>query len=69
HDHSPVHVLRHLTHLMRSRVAHNPVVARNHGNGILTLLTDAGFDDAREIAHADHKFGRVTFVQATRPMN
>ena len=69
HGHSPVHVLRHLTRLMRSRVAHNPVVARNHSDGIVTLLADAGFGDAREIAHADHRFGRVAFVQATRPMS
>ncbi len=67
HGHGPVHALRHLPRLMRSRVARNPVVARNHGNGIVTLLTDAGFDDAREIAHTDHRFGRVTFVQAGRP--
>ncbi|MER7456705.1 class I SAM-dependent methyltransferase [Micromonospora sp. NPDC126480] len=67
HGHSALQALRHLTRLMRSRVAHNPVVARNHGNGIVTLLTDAGFGDAREVAHTDHRFGRVTFVQATRP--
>ncbi|GGM67946.1 hypothetical protein GCM10011608_61460 [Micromonospora sonchi] len=69
HGHNPVHILRHLTRLMRSRVAHNPVLARNHSNGIVTLLADAGFGDAREIAHADHRFGRVTYVQATRPMS
>jgi nucleolar complex protein 2 len=27
---------------------------------------EAGFDGAREVAHADHRFGRVTFVQASR---
>lgn len=65
--HSPVHAFRHLTRLMRSRVAHSPVVARHHGDSIVTLLADAGFGDAREVAHADHRFGRVTFVQATPP--
>lgn len=69
HGHGPVHALRHLPRLLRSRVAHSPVVARNHGDGIVTLLTEAGFRDAREVAHADHRFGRVTFVQATRPLS
>ncbi|MGH3951732.1 MAG: class I SAM-dependent methyltransferase [Pseudonocardiaceae bacterium] len=67
HGHGPVHALRHLPRRMRSRMAHSPVVARNHGDGIVTLLAEAGFGDAREVAHADHRFGRVTFVQATRP--
>lgn len=67
HGHGPVHALRHLPRLLRSRVAHSPVVARNHGNGIVTLLTDTGFGDAQEVAHADHTLGRITFVQATRP--
>jgi ubiquinone/menaquinone biosynthesis C-methylase UbiE len=61
------HGLRHLPRLIRSRVAHNPVVARNHGNGIVALLAEAGFGDAQEVAHADRRFGRITFVQATRP--
>ncbi len=65
HGHTPVHALRHLTRRMRRRVADSPVVARNHGNGIVTLLADAGFSDAQEVAHLDHRFGRVTFVQAT----
>jgi ubiquinone/menaquinone biosynthesis C-methylase UbiE len=69
HGHGPVHALRHLHRLIRSRVAHSPVVARNHGDGILALLTETGFGDAREVAHADHRFGRITFVQATRPSN
>ncbi|MFG2000915.1 class I SAM-dependent methyltransferase [Spirillospora sp. NPDC048911] len=68
-SHGPIHALRHLPRLMRSRAAQNPVVARNHGNGIIELLAKAGFDDAREVAHADHRFGRVTFVQATRPVS
>lgn len=68
HGHGARHVLRHLPQVLRSRVAHSPVVARNHGNGIVTLLTEAGFADAREVAHTDHRFGRITFVQATRPV-
>lgn len=69
HDHGRAHALRHLPRLMRVRVAHNPVVTRNHGNGIVALLTEGGFGDAREVAHADRRFGRVTFVQASRPSN
>ncbi|MFC4149971.1 class I SAM-dependent methyltransferase [Micromonospora mangrovi] len=60
------HSLRRLTRV-RSRVAHSPAVARDDGEGLVTLLADAGFGDAREVAHVDHRFGRVTFVQATRP--
>jgi ubiquinone/menaquinone biosynthesis C-methylase UbiE len=67
HVHGPVSVLRHLPDLVRSRAAHNPAVARNLGDAIVTLLADAGFGDAREVGHVDHRFGRVTFVQATRP--
>lgn len=67
HGHGPAHALRHLPRPLRARVANSPAVARNHANGIVTLLAEAGFDDAREVAHADHRFGRVTFVQATRP--
>lgn len=66
HHHGPIHVLRHLPGLMRSRMARTPVMARNYDNGIVTLLAEAGFDDAREVAHTDHSFGRITFVQATR---
>ncbi len=73
HGHNPAHALRHLPglsrliHVVRSRVAKSPVVSRNFDNGLVTLLRDAGFADAREIEHLDHRFGRVTFVQATRP--
>ncbi len=59
--------IRHLPSLLRSRVAHSPIVAGNHANGIAALLAKAGFADAREAAHADHRLGRITFVQATRP--
>jgi ubiquinone/menaquinone biosynthesis C-methylase UbiE len=64
-----VHARRHLPRLTRSRAAHSPVVARNHRNGIVALLADAGFGDTQEVTHADHRLGRVTFVQATRPLN
>ena len=67
HGHGPVHALRHLSGLMRSRAARSPEVARNLGDGIPALLTAGGFSDAREVAHVDHRFGRVTFVQASRP--
>jgi ubiquinone/menaquinone biosynthesis C-methylase UbiE len=67
HTHGPAHALRHLPDLLRSRVAKAPPVARNLGDGIVTLLIGAGFGDAREVDHVDHRFGRVTFVQATRP--
>lgn len=68
HSHGWTHALRHLPSLLNSRVAHSPVVARNHDDAIVTLLTEAGFTDAREVAHADHAFGRISFVQATQPV-
>jgi ubiquinone/menaquinone biosynthesis C-methylase UbiE len=67
HDHGPAHILRHLPRLLGSRVARSPAVARNLDDGIVALLIDAGFGDAREVEHVDHRFGRVTVVQATRP--
>jgi SAM-dependent methyltransferase len=67
HRHGPAHALRHLPGLLRSRVAQSRAVARNLGDGIVALLAGAGFDDVREVEHVDHRFGRVTFVQATRP--
>ena len=66
HSHGLAHALQHLSSLVRSRVAQNPSVTRNLGNGIVPLLADAGFPDAREVDHVDHRFGRVTFVQATK---
>jgi len=67
HSHGPGHAVRHLRSLMRSRVAKSPGLAGNLDNGLVTLLTGAGFADAREVDHLDHPFGRVAFVQATRP--
>lgn len=41
---------------------------RGHGQvDLVRLLTDAGFTDAREVEHVEHRFGPITFVQATRP--
>lgn len=67
HRHGPVRALRHLPGRLRSRVAQSVAVAPNLGDGIVALLAGAGFGDAREAAHVDHRFGRITFVQATRP--
>ncbi|GAA5123535.1 class I SAM-dependent methyltransferase [Haloechinothrix salitolerans] len=67
HGHGPFHFLRHLPQLLRKRVAQNPILASNAGNGIVTLLADAGFTDAREVEHVDHRFGRVAIVRATHP--
>ncbi|MGW2309279.1 class I SAM-dependent methyltransferase [Actinomadura luteofluorescens] len=61
------HVLRHLPWLKRSQAAHSPVMSGDHGDGVVALLAEAGFDDAREVGHAELRFGRVAFVQATRP--
>ncbi|MEV0663374.1 class I SAM-dependent methyltransferase [Actinomadura luteofluorescens] len=71
HGHGRVfaHALRHLPWIKRSRAAHSPVMSRDHGDGVIALLAEAGFDDAREVAHAELRFGRVAFVQATRPLN
>lgn len=44
----------------------NAYTERNLDNGIVSLLTDAGFTDAREIDHIEHRFGPITIVQATR---
>jgi SAM-dependent methyltransferase len=67
HGHGRVHPLRHLPRPRRHRVAQSPAVARGHGDGIVALLAAAGFGDAKEVAHTDHRLGRITFVRATRP--
>lgn len=51
----------------RSSVASNPHTARNLEGGLVRLLADAGFPDAREVEHVEHRYGPITFVQATRP--
>lgn len=50
----------------RSAVAADPHTARNLDGGLLRLLADAGFTDAREVAGIEHRFGPLTVVQATR---
>ncbi|GAB3159495.1 hypothetical protein GCM10027059_05810 [Myceligenerans halotolerans] len=58
---------RHVTAPIRRRGAASHVVAANLGDGIPRLLTDAGLENAREIAHEDWSMGRLTYVQASRP--
>ncbi|MGY2701821.1 class I SAM-dependent methyltransferase [Nocardioides sp. HB32] len=67
HGHGRGHALRHVTGPLRSRVVPAELVAPNLDDGIPLLLAEAGFEDAREVARLDHRFGPVTFVQATRP--
>jgi ubiquinone/menaquinone biosynthesis C-methylase UbiE len=67
HDHGPAHALGHLTRLLRSRLARTPAPLRSLDDGIVALLLEAGFGDAREVDHVDHRFGRVSFVRATAP--
>lgn len=69
HGHGPAHALRHLPRLARRRVARRPGAPGNGDDGIPHLLAEAGFGDAREVAHVDHRFGAVAFVQATRPQS
>lgn len=64
-DHGPGHDHGH-QHGSRRHRGMNAYTERNLGNGIVDLLTDAGFTDAREIDHIDHRFGPITIVQATR---
>lgn len=63
HAHGPAHALR---HLVPSRVARSEHVAKNLDDAIPRLLAGAGFEDAREVEHVDHRFGPITYVQATR---
>ncbi|MFC7457695.1 class I SAM-dependent methyltransferase [Brachybacterium sp. GCM10030267] len=68
--HGPAHAMRHLLAVLPTRRAPVPTVGDNEGgddNGIVTLLTEAGFDRARELDHIQDRTGRVSFVQATRP--
>jgi cyclopropane fatty-acyl-phospholipid synthase-like methyltransferase len=66
HRHGPAQLTRHLFGLLRPRTAPSPTLAHNDNDGIIALLADSGFSDARELDHVDHRFGRITFVQATR---
>jgi ubiquinone/menaquinone biosynthesis C-methylase UbiE len=67
HRHGPAHALRHVPRLLHPRVAQRAAATRDLGDGLAPLLAGAGFADAREVDHRDHRFGRLTFVQATRP--
>ncbi|WP_007023191.1 class I SAM-dependent methyltransferase [Saccharomonospora iraqiensis] len=69
HRHGPGHVLRNLLRIVQPRRSRAPVVAHEQGDGLVALLTGAGFTDAREVAHLDHRFGRIAVVRATRPMD
>ncbi|MFC7375065.1 MULTISPECIES: class I SAM-dependent methyltransferase [unclassified Brachybacterium] len=66
--HGPAHAMRHLLAVLPTRRAPVPTVGDKEGgddNGIVTLLTEAGFDRARELDHIQDRTGRVSFVQAT----
>jgi SAM-dependent methyltransferase len=62
------HAVRHLPWRRRRRAAHGSAGDGDHAPGLAALLAEAGFSDAREVAHSEHKLGRITFVQATRPV-
>lgn len=67
HGHGPARALRHLPRLSRTRSVRRRAAVQRLGNGIVALLAGAGFDDANEVGHVDHRFGRITFVRAVRP--
>jgi ubiquinone/menaquinone biosynthesis C-methylase UbiE len=69
HRHGPAHALRHLPRLLHSRGARRAAASRELGDGLVPLLAGAGFGDAREVGHLDHRFGRLTIVQGTRPQD
>ena len=49
-----------------SGVAANPHTARNLEGGLLRLLADVGEPGVREVDRVQHRYGPLTFVQATR---
>lgn len=49
-----------------SAVVGDPHPDRDPEGGLVRLLADAGFGDAREVGRVDHRFGPISFVQATR---
>lgn len=65
HDHGHGHGRKH-QHGRRRHLGMNAHTERNLDNAIVHLLTEAGFTDAREVDHIDHRFGPITIVQATR---
>ncbi|GAA4691475.1 Methyltransferase domain-containing protein [Promicromonospora umidemergens] len=50
----------------RSAAVGDPHTAPNPDGSLVHLLADAGFTDAREVERVEHRFGPLTFVQATR---
>src|SRR4051794_19027907 len=62
HGHGRAHVLPPLGEPVPSKAGPKPAGARHSGDGVVSLLVGAGFRDAREIEHVDHRFGRMTFV-------
>jgi SAM-dependent methyltransferase len=50
----------------RATSAGDPHAVRSLEGGLVRLLTDAGFADAREVERVEHRFGPLAFVQATR---
>ncbi|MBL0886097.1 class I SAM-dependent methyltransferase [Myceligenerans indicum] len=58
------HLLGHLAAPLRHRGRRSTVIAANLGDGIPRLLTEAGLEQAREVAHEDWPMGRLTYVQA-----
>lgn len=65
HEHGPAHAVRHLGDLLRPW--RGPRRAAGPADGVVALLAAAGFEGAAEVAHADHRLGRIGFVRATRP--
>ncbi|MEU0266526.1 methyltransferase domain-containing protein [Nocardioides sp. NPDC006303] len=66
-DHGPGHDHGHNhQHGGRRHRGMNAYTERNLDNALVSLLTDAGFTDAREVDHINHRFGPITIVQATR---
>lgn len=61
------HAIRYVPWRRRRRAAHGPAGDGDQAPDLAALLAKAGFSDAREVAHATHRLGRITFVQATRP--
>ncbi|GAA6525361.1 class I SAM-dependent methyltransferase [Intrasporangium sp. DVR] len=69
HHHGRGHsALGHLPQLLSllGRNRRDRIRSQSVGSGIVSLLAAAGFEDAREVAHLDHRFGPITFVRASR---
>lgn len=61
------HTVRHVASLLCSRPTRRPQLAANVGDDLVRLFVDAGFGDVQEVGRIDHRYGPVSFVQATRP--